>query len=56
MVLRYSRKGYRVQQEYDGLEYGLWYLVGAARFGSSLVIDALTTMEPVTITPKPTGK
>jgi hypothetical protein len=30
-----------VQQEYYALEYRHWHLVGAVRFGSSLVIDAL---------------
>ena len=32
---------YRVHQECYALEYRHWHLVGAARFGSLLVIDAL---------------
>lgn len=39
MVLR--RADHRTQQEYGALEYRLSYLAGAARLGSSLVIEAL---------------
>ncbi len=41
MVFRLVRTDYRLQQEYDALEYRLSHLTGAARLGSSLVIEAL---------------
>lgn len=56
VVLRRVRTGYRTQQEYDGLEYTLYHLAGAAHFGRSFVVEALhltdNTMEAVTITAK----
>ncbi len=56
VVLRRVRTGYRTQQEYDGLEYTLYHLAGAAHFGRLFIVEALhltdETMEAVTITAK----
>jgi DNA helicase II / ATP-dependent DNA helicase PcrA len=56
VVLRRVRTGYRTQQEYDGLEYTLYHLAGAAHFGRSFIVEALhltdETMEAVTISTK----
>ncbi len=56
VVLRRVRTGYRTQDEYDGLEYTLYYLAGAAHFGRGFVVEALhltdEIMEAVTITTK----
>ena len=41
VVLRRIRTGYRTQDEYDGLEYTLYYLAGAAHFGKGFVVEAL---------------
>ena len=54
VILRRVRTGYRTQQEYDGLEYTLYHLAGAAHFGRSFLVEALhltdEKMEPVPIT------
>ena len=54
VVLRRVRTGYRTQEEYDGLEYTLYHLAGAAHFGRGFVVEALhltdETMEAVKIT------
>lgn len=54
IVLRRVRTGYRTQQEYDGLEYTLYHLAGAAHYGRGFVVEALhltdETMEAVPIT------
>ena len=59
VVLRRVRTGYRTQDEYDGLEYTLYYLAGAAHFGGSFVVEALhltdEVMEPVPITNEKLG-
>lgn len=56
VILRRVRTGYRTQQEYDGLEYTLYHLAGAAHFGRGFIVEALhltdETMEPVPITSK----
>jgi hypothetical protein len=56
VILRRVRTGYRTQQEYDGLEYTLYHLAGAAHFGRSFIVEALhltdETMEAVKITAK----
>jgi superfamily I DNA/RNA helicase len=53
-VLRRVRTGYRTKEEYDGLEYTLYHLAGAAHFGRGFVVEALhltdETMEAVAIT------
>ena len=41
VVLRRVRTGYRTQDEYDGLEYTLYYLAGAAHFGDAFAVEAL---------------
>lgn len=41
VVLRRVRTGYRTQDEYDGLEYTLYHLAGAAHFGDGFVVEAL---------------
>ena len=41
VVLRRVRTGYRTKEEYDGLEYTLYYLAGAAHFGTAFVVEAL---------------
>jgi DNA helicase II / ATP-dependent DNA helicase PcrA len=59
VVLRRVRTGYRTQDEYDGLEYTLYHLAGAAHFGRGYVVEALhltdETMEAVQITAKKLG-
>ncbi len=54
VVLRRVRTGYRTQKEYDGLEYTLYHLAGAAHFGRRFLVEALhltdETMEAVAIT------
>ena len=54
VVLRRVRTGYRRQQEYDRLEYTLYYLAGAAHFGRRFIVEAVhltdETMEPVMLT------
>jgi DNA helicase II / ATP-dependent DNA helicase PcrA len=59
VVLRRVRTGYRTQDEYDGLEYTLYHLAGAAHFGRSYAVEALhltdETMEDVQITDKKLG-
>jgi hypothetical protein len=54
VVLRRVRTGYRTQDEYDGLEYTLYYLAGAAHFGNSFSVEALhltdEVLEQVSIT------
>jgi len=51
VVLRRVRTGYRTQDEYDGLEYTLYHLAGAAHFGSAFMVEALhltdEVLEPV---------
>jgi hypothetical protein len=53
-VLRRVRTGYRTKEEYDGLEYTLYHLAGAAHFGGGFVVEALhltdEKMEAVAIT------
>ena len=41
VVLRRVRTGYRTKEEYDGLEYTLYYLAGATHFGTAFVVEAL---------------
>jgi hypothetical protein len=41
VVLRRVRTGYRTQKEYDGLEYTLYLLAGAAKFGKAFIVEAL---------------
>ena len=59
VILRRVRTGYRTQDEYDGLEYTLYYLAAAAHFGGSFVVEALhltdEVMEPVPITDEKLG-
>jgi DNA helicase II / ATP-dependent DNA helicase PcrA len=59
VVLRRVRTGYRTEDEYDGLEYTLYHLAGAAHFGRGYVVEALhltdETMEAVQITAKKLG-
>jgi DNA helicase-2/ATP-dependent DNA helicase PcrA len=54
VVLRRVRTGYKRSDEYDHLEYTLYQLAGQARFGASVVVQALhltdETAEPVSIT------
>ncbi|MCF2523216.1 ATP-dependent helicase [Bradyrhizobium sp. G127] len=54
VILRRIRTGYRTQQEYDGLEYTLYQLAGAAHYGRAFQVEALhltdETMEAVSIT------
>jgi hypothetical protein len=60
IVLRRVRTGYRTTEEYDGLEYSLYHLAGAAHFGRGFAVEALhltdETLEAVTISPKKLGK
>jgi hypothetical protein len=55
VVLRRVRTGYRTQKEYDGLEYTLYLLAGAAKFGKAFIVEALhltdEIMEEVTLKP-----
>lgn len=55
VVLRRVRTGYRTQREYDGLEYTLYLLAGAAKFGKGFIVEALhltdEIMEEVTLKP-----
>lgn len=54
VVLRRVRTGHRTQKEYDGLEYTLYHLAGAAHFGQRFTVEALhladETLEAVVIT------
>lgn len=56
VVLRRIRTGHRTQAEYDGLEYTLYHLAGAAHFGRNFTVEALhltdETMEAVVVTGK----
>jgi superfamily I DNA/RNA helicase len=56
VVLRRVRTGYKTQTEYDGLEYTLYHLAGAAHFGRDFAVEAIHltdgTMEPAPVTPK----
>ena len=53
VILRRVRTGYRTQDEYNGLEYTLYHLAGAAHFGSAFMVEALhltdEVLEPVPI-------
>jgi superfamily I DNA/RNA helicase len=53
VILRRVRTGYRTQDEYDGLEYTLYHLAGAAHFGGAFIVEALhltdEVLEPVPI-------
>ena len=56
VVLRRVRTGHKRSDEYDRLDYTLYYLAGQARFGSGFLVEALhltdDTIEAVTITPQ----
>lgn len=47
VVLRRVRTGYRTQDEYDGLEYTLYQLAGAAHFGMAFKVEALHLTDEV---------